>query len=175
MNIIDKNNFNNLHNKANYLYKNEKYDEAIDIYLELVHNEYKINIIYSNISACYLKKKNYCSALYYSLTSLTYNVNNYIAWGRVGYSYKGLKKYKNALDAFNIAYTIYKNKIYKKEIDYFINKLDNKINKENIFNLLLNDKILFNEIKELKNDILNYNFNKITKLIETVLTKLIDK
>jgi tetratricopeptide (TPR) repeat protein len=174
MNIIDENNYSDLHNKANYLYKNKKYNKACEIYSELIDNEYKLDIMYSNISAIYLNKKDYHLALYNSLTALVYNINYSIAWGRVGYSYKGLKKNKNALDAFYIAYKLHKKEIYKNEIFYFSNKINNKINKESIFNLLLNDTQLFNKLKELKNDILNHNYAKVTNLIDTIVIKLMD-
>jgi len=166
---------------ANNLYKNKKYNEAINIYLKLIDSDYKIDIIYSNLAACYLQNKDYFLALNYSLKSVQNNLQNSIGWGRVGYSYKGLKKYDNALKSFKIAYSLNKKKIYKNEIIFFNNKLDNKINKDNIFNLLLNDKNLLSDVNDLKNDILSLNYNKIfenkkiNNLIENIISKLVDK
>lgn len=48
---------NLLHIKGNKLYKNKKYDEANLIYTLLLDNNYKIDIMYSNRAACFLKKK----------------------------------------------------------------------------------------------------------------------
>jgi tetratricopeptide (TPR) repeat protein len=163
------------HNRANNLYKNNFIDNAIEIYFNLINNKFKYDIIYSNISACYLKKKDYINALYNALEALKYNINYPIVWARIGYSFKLLKEYSKALNAFKIAYIMSNKTIYKKEIDYLFNKINNNINNKNIFNLLLNDKNLFNKLKELKNDILNNNISQNTNInnfIELIIEKL---
>jgi tetratricopeptide (TPR) repeat protein len=169
---------NDLHLSANELFKNNQYDNAIIIYNDLINNNYKTDIMNSNIAACYLKQKNFMKSLEYSLISVELNMTNPVFWGRVGYSYKGLKMYKESLKAFKIAYSLENKKIYLNEIDFIINKIDNKINMTNVFNLLLNDKELFNKLKNIKTEVLNtpsteiFNNNKIIGLIENIVDNL---
>jgi tetratricopeptide (TPR) repeat protein len=149
------------HKKANKLYYNKKYDEAINIYNLLIENNYKINIIYSNRAACFLQIKDYLKALNDSLKSVELDLNYSKAWGRVGYSYKGLKMDMNASKAFEIALKFdNNNKLYEKEIELYFNKYSNKINFTSVCNLL-KDKKIFNDLKKIKNEILNTKSDKI--------------
>ncbi len=167
-----------LHLTANELFKNKQYTEAIEIYNDLIKYNYKNDIMNSNIAACYLKLRNFIKSLEYSLQSVELNINNSVNWGRVGYSYKGLKMYKESLKSFKIAYSLENKKIYLDEINFLNSKIDNKINMTNVFNLLLNDKELFNKLKNIKTEVLNtspteiFNNNKIIGLIENVLDNL---
>jgi tetratricopeptide (TPR) repeat protein len=149
------------HKKANKLYYNKNYYEAISIYNLLIENNYKINIIYSNRAACFLQIKDYLKALNDSLKSVELDLNYSKAWGRVGYSYKGLKMDINALKAFEIALKFNKNsKLYKNETEYYLNKYSNKLNFTNIFNLL-KDKKIYEDLKKIKTEILNTNHQKV--------------
>jgi tetratricopeptide (TPR) repeat protein len=149
------------HSNANKLYYNKKYYEAISIYNLLIENNYKINIIYSNRAACFLQIKDYLKALNDSLKSVELDLNYSKAWGRVGYSYKGLKMDINALKAFEIALKFNKNsKVYKNETEYYLNKYSNKLNFKNVFNLL-KDKKIYEDLKKIKNEILNTNHQKV--------------
>ena len=166
------------HRKANKLYYNKNYYEAINIYNLLIENNYKINIIYSNRAACFLQIKDYLKALNDSLKSVELDLNYSKAWGRVGYSYKGLKMDINALKAFEIALKFNKNsKVYQNETEYYLNKYSNKLNFTNIFNLL-KDKKIFEDLKKIKNEILNTNNQKvldnenIINFIENIIYKL---
>lgn len=168
-----------IHIKANQLYKENEFEEAIKLYSELINNNYKKSIILSNRSACYLNLDNYFLALNDSLRSIELDINMAIAWGRVGYSYKGLKMHMDAVKAFEIANSLNKNNvIYKKEIQYYFNRFDNKINLANIFKLLTNDKKMLNNLKEIKTEIVNvspndlFNNKKIVNLIETIIKKI---
>jgi tetratricopeptide (TPR) repeat protein len=135
--------------------------------------------MYSNKAACYLYIKDYKNSLENSLKSIELDLNNSIAWGRVGYSYKGLKMFSESLNAFKIAHKLDKNNnIYLNEVIFLHNRLNDKINVNNVFNKLLNNKILFNKIKDLKNDIINRDFdtclsnNNILGLMNEVINEL---
>jgi tetratricopeptide (TPR) repeat protein len=111
----------NLHKNANELFMQEKYELANEIYNQLLNNQYKPDIIYSNKAACFLKLKNYKSALDCGLKSIQINLNNSIAWGRIGYSYKGLKMFTESLNAFEIAHKLNKNNDkYLKELIFYV-------------------------------------------------------
>jgi len=149
-----------LHNKANELFIKKKYNSAIKIYNELIINNYNLSIIYSNKAACYLKLKNYKNALMCSLYSIENNLYNSISWGRVGYSYKGLNMIAEALDAFEIAHKLNKNnENYSKEIKFLNEFIYSKITIKNVFNLLFNNKTLYNKFKNIKNEISNNNLS----------------
>jgi tetratricopeptide (TPR) repeat protein len=145
-----------LHKIANNLFIKEQYELADNLYNQLVDNQYKLDIIYSNKAACFLKLKNYKSALMCALNSVQINLNNSIAWGRIGYSYKGLKMFTESLNAFEIAHKLNKNnESYLKELIFLHQRFNSKINVTNVFNLLLNDQVLFNKLKDIKNEIIN--------------------
>lgn len=135
----------NLHFIANDLYHNSNYKNAIEFY-NLIIGYNKQYIIYSNISACYLQSGDYLKALEYGLKSVNDNNKYDIGWGRIGSAYKALNKLNDALTSFKIAYNLNKKDIYKKYILYLENKIDSKITKKNIFNMLLNNKDILNKI-----------------------------
>jgi tetratricopeptide (TPR) repeat protein len=168
---------NLLHIKGNKLYKNKKYDEANLIYTLLLDNNYKIDIMYSNRAACFLKKKNYLKSLDDSLKAVQVNLNYSKAWARVAYSYKGLKMRLNSLKAFEIALKIDKsNKLYQSEAENYFNKFSSKLNIINLFSLL-KDKNLINNLKLIKNDLLNTPSDKIldNDNIINFIDKIIDR
>jgi len=169
----------NLHKYGNNFFIEGQYELANEIYSELLDNQYKTDIIYSNKAACFLKLKNYKSALVCALSSVQINLKNSIAWGRIGYSYKGLKMFTESLNAFEIAHKLNKNnENYLKELIFLHQRFNNKINVTNVFNLLLNNKIIFNKLKGIKNEIINtdiincLNNNNITSLINEVMNEL---
>lgn len=168
----------NLHKYANELFIKKHYNLAIKVYDQL-DNQYKTDIIYSNKAACFLHLKNYKFALECSLISVQINLKNSIAWGRIGYSYKGLKMFTESLNAFEIAHKLNKNnEHYLKELIFLHQRFNNKINVTNIFNLLLNNKIIFNKLKDIKNEIINtdvikcLNNDNITLLINKIMNEL---
>jgi tetratricopeptide (TPR) repeat protein len=168
-----------LHKNANNLFINKQYIAAITIYDFLLNKNYKSTTMYSNKAACYLYIKDYKNSLENSLKSIELDLNNSIAWGRVGYSYKGLKMFSESLNAFKIAHKLDKNNnIYLNEVIFLHNRLNDKINVNNVFNKLLNNKILFNKLKDFKNDIINRDFdvclnnNNILGLMNEVINEL---
>lgn len=137
------------HGIGNSEYKNKNYEDAINTYMK-IKNYSKIDIIKSNISACYLFLENYEKALHFGLLSIELNIKNSISWGRIGSAYKGLNKKSEAYTAYKIANKLDSNNIYyNKELDYYRQNL--KINAKDIFSLILNNKNLLDKIK------LNYN------------------
>ena len=120
--------YKKIHELGNDLYNQKKYNKALHKYKLILNSNYINNyIIYSNCSACYLKLKNYSSALDYALKSIELNINYSIAWGRIGYAYKKLKLHSNALKAFDIAYKLNKDsEIYQKEIIFYQNRFLSK-------------------------------------------------
>ena len=168
-----------LHKIANNLFIYDQYELADNLYNQLVDKQYKLDIIYSNKAACFLKLKNYKSALMCALKSVQIDLNNSIAWGRIGYSYKGLKMFTESLNAFEIAHKLNKNnESYLKELIFLHQRFNNKINVTNVFNLLLNDQVLFNKLKDIKNEIINTDVanclknDNITSLINIVMNEL---
>ena len=172
---------NELHATANIYFNNNQAVDALNIYLEiielLINNKITDNIffslIYSNISACHLKNKNYIKSLETGLISTQYNLHNAKAWGRIGWSYKGLKINNNAYKSFTLASKINPSNIYyKKEIELYESKI---LNKNNLFKLFLNDVTLLNKLKDKNNiaNILKGNLNDdILLLIDDVINKL---
>ena len=169
-----------LHKYANESFVNGNYNLANELYQKILDDyQYKPDIIYSNKAACLLKLKDYKIALYCALKSVEINLNSSIAWGRVGYAYKGLKMFSESLNAFEIAHKLDKNnEIYLKELIFLHKRFNEKINTTNIFNLLLNNKNIFNKLKNMKNEIVNTNVTNclnnenITSLISEVINEL---
>lgn len=168
-----------LHKYANELFIGGKYEQANDIYTQLLDSQYKLDIMYSNKSACFLTLKNYKNALENALNSVQINLNNSIAWGRVGYSYKGLKMFTESLNAFEIAHKLNKNNNnYLRELIFLHKRFNEKINITNVFNLLLNNKTVFNKLTHMKSEIITTSTEKcidndnIKTLIYEVMNKL---
>lgn len=167
-----------IHKIANNLFINEEYEIANELYNILIKMNYKIDIIYSNKAACFLKLKNYKDALDFALKSIQNNLNYSVSWGRIGYAYKGLKMFSESLNAFEIAHKLNKrNKNYIKELLFLNERFNNKINMNNIFNLLLSNENILNKLKNIKNDIINANLNEcinnnITSFVGEIMNEL---
>ncbi len=163
----------NLHKIANTLYENNQFYFAIKIYNELIDNNYNLSIMYSNKAACFLQLKDYKSALENSLASVQHDLNNSVAWGRIGSSYKGLKMFSESLTAYETAHKLNKdNNNYLKELIFLHEWFNNKINTTNIFNLLLNNKNLLEKLKSMKNEILTGKIDETIPFITEVMNEL---
>ena len=139
----------------------------------LVDNTIKSKI-YSNKSACYLILKDFVNSLNNALLSIKCNNFNAKAWGRIAWSFKGLKNNENALDAFKIAHKFDPLNInYKKEI-YFYNL--NKIDKFNLFKLFKSSNYIINKFKnkDFTNKLLLNIFNQDNLLKDEDILHLID-
>ena len=113
--------FKYIHLTANKYYKQKDVLNALLLYDKLLNVLVDDNIrslLYSNKAGCYLYLKDYVNTLKNALHSIENNNTNSKAWGRIGWAFKGLKKNKDALNAFKIANKLnpkninYKNKIY---------------------------------------------------------------
>lgn len=151
-----------LHDSANKYFEENDYKYAILLYdnlLEFIVNDILKSKIYSNKSACYLMLKDFVNSLNNALLSIKYNNLNARAWGRVGWSFKGLKNKVDSLKSFKIATKFDPLNInYKKEI-YFYNS--NKIDKLSLFELFKSSEYVINKLK-------NKNFRN--KLLSNLLT-----
>jgi tetratricopeptide (TPR) repeat protein len=151
------------------------FDNAITLYKFIIENHLKYFIkskIYSNLAAFYLKKGDFTNALSNALTSITFDNQNAKAWGRIGWSFKKLKKYNYSLKAFEIANKIKAKKIYQLEIEFLKKKLNDNITIANIFSILKSDKF----INKLKNSDITNNItiknNNIINLINDIIDEL---
>lgn len=125
---------------ANNYFRDGKYDEAINLYTDLLKDDENNYIILSNRSACYIKQEKYNLGLTDAVKSTKLKSNWGKSWGRVGASLFGLKKYEEALVAYHKANELEPLDIYKE----MINQIENKL-------------------KELKGELLNENFGDLTK------------
>ena len=175
-------NIKNIHILANKYFEEKDYKWAIFLYnklLETIVDDKLKSKIYSNKSACYLILKDFVKSLDNALLSVKFNKLNAKAWGRIGWSYKGLNNFKNALESFEIASKINSyNLNYKNEILFFKSK---KINKMNLFDLFKTSKFIMNKLKNnsLKKKILS-NMNNQDNLIndnefQSLINHIIDK
>ena len=172
-----------LHDLANKYFKECDYKYAIILYdnlLESLINDILKSKIYSNKSACYLMLKDFVNSLNNGLLSIKYNNLNAKAWGRVGWSFKGLKNKEDSLKSFKIANRFDPFNInYKKEI-YFYNS--NKIDKLNLFELFKSNEYIIDKLKNenLRNKLLLNLFspdklikdNEILHLIDYIIHKI---
>lgn len=161
--LVKENNLND-YNNGIILYK-----FIINNYLDNFHLDVKSKI-YSNLSAFYLKKEDYVNALATALTSITFDNNNAKAWGRIGWSFKKLKKYNYSLKAFKIAYKMASKKLYLEEIIFLEKKLEENITINSVFKILKNDKM----ISKIKDSALNFKLsnNNVLNLIDEIMDEL---
>jgi tetratricopeptide (TPR) repeat protein len=178
---LEKYNYNTknkyLHNLGNDYFNDNNYYNALIIYNKLLENiidNELISILYSNISACYLKLENYHKALDKGIKALNYNNKNSVAWGRVGWASKKLKKHDESLHAFKIANNLNPyNFNYKNEIYYYNTK---KINKINFFELFKSSDYILKKISDenFRNKILVNSLNPENLMKDYEFVKLID-
>jgi tetratricopeptide (TPR) repeat protein len=122
-----------IHKNANQLFIDGEFEKANQLYTELLDTQYKPDIMYSNKAACFLKVKEYKLSLDNALKSTQINLNNSVAWGRIGYSYKGLKMFTESIKAFEIAHKLNKNnENYLKELIFLHKRFNNKVKSSNI-------------------------------------------
>ena len=172
-----------LHDLANKYFKEGDYKYAIILYdnlLESLVNDILKSKIYSNKSACYLMLKDFINSLNNALLSIKYNNLNAKAWGRVGWSFKGLKNKEDSLKSFKLANKFDPLNInYKKEI-YFYNS--NKIDKINLVELFKSSEYIINKLKNenFRNKLLSNLFtpdnlmkdNEVLHLIDYIIHKI---
>lgn len=173
-----------LYYSATKYYYNNEFDLAIKNYLLILNydqdNYIKLDCIlssdiYSNISACYLKTFDYLKSLHYALKSINSKLDNSKAWGRVGWSYKGLKISDKSYESFKIANKLDKsNKYYISEINFYESNI--KLNKNSLFSLFSKDKYILNKLKNkniMQSIMSGKKNNDIRDLLEYIIIKLI--
>lgn len=166
-----------LHKLGNDYFNDGNYNDALIIYNKILDNIYDnklISIIYSNKSACYLMLQDYLNSLNEALQSVQYNKLYAVAWGRVGWSAKKLKKYDEAINAFKIASKLNPyNLKYRQEIYYFNSK---KIDKINMFDLFKSSDYIMTKLTDenFRNKMISNCTNPDNLLKDYEFIKLVD-
>jgi stress-induced-phosphoprotein 1 len=123
--------FNKLKEKANDYYIEGKYNEAVNIYTQLLDWEPENYMILSNRSATYIKLQKWNEALNDAVMSTKLKPDWGKAWGRLGAALYGLDKLDEALVAYNKANELEPSNIY---VDMIEEIKQNIINiKNNLF------------------------------------------
>ena len=102
--MTDIHTMDSLKTEGNNLFKEKKYEEAIEKYmiaLPLVENEKEKSIIHSNISATYCKLENYGRALEHAAVATKVNSDWYKAWYRLSFVLYKLEKIDQAKKAID--------------------------------------------------------------------------
>ena len=126
--------FNKLKEKANEYYVEYKYNEAVDIYSQLLEWEPENYMVLSNRSAAYIKLEKWNEALNDAVMSTKLKPDWGKAWGRLGAALYGQDKLDEALVAYNKANELEPSNIYVEMIEEI---KQNMINIKN--NLFSND------------------------------------
>ena len=114
---------------ANNLYKEEKYEEAIKLYSELLENDNDNIQLLSNRSAANIKLSNFKEALKDAVKCTKLNSTLHKSWGRLGGALYGMGNYKESQTAYSKAYELEKLEIYKDMLDTICDKLKDVPNK----------------------------------------------
>ena len=118
---------------ANNFMKKGKYNNAIEIYSKLI-NDNENYVLYSNRSVAYMKVKNYNMALKDSIKTVKLNQLYSKGWGRLGAVLYQLNRMDDALKAYEKAFELENNNIYKDMI-YTINSKNIGCNIPSNFNI----------------------------------------
>lgn len=95
-----------LKNEGNRLMKEEKYEEAIQMYTKAINIDPRNPIFYCNRAAAFIRLNNFDRAIADSNLSLRYNPRYSKAFVRLGDAYFRLDKFKEAADAYQKALEI---------------------------------------------------------------------
>jgi DnaJ family protein C protein 7 len=119
--------------KANTLFKQGKYDEAISLYDKIIQTEKthkKLNsILYSNKSLCLIKKNKLIEALQELNKSIELDKNNIKSYLRRGNVYFSLKKYDESLNDYMIVKEIDPS---NSDVETFLNEIRREESKTKI-------------------------------------------
>lgn len=126
--------FNKLKEKANEYYVVGFYNEAVNIYTQLLEWEPENYMVLSNRSAAYIKLEKWNEALNDAVMSTKLKPDWGKAWGRLGAALYGQDKLDEALVAYNKANELESSNIYVEMIEEI---KQNMISIKN--NLFLND------------------------------------
>lgn len=121
--------------QANILFKEGKYNEAVDLYSEILNGDQENHFVLSNRSAALIKLGKYADALDDAVKCTKLKPEWGKAWGRLGAALHGQGKYDDALVAYNKANELEPSEIYDKmiaEIKQKFNELKSKIVNESL-------------------------------------------
>ena len=116
-NLKSPNEFNKLKEKANEHYVENNYNEAVNIYTQLLEWEPENYMVLANRSAAYIKLKKWNEALNDAVMSTKLKPDWGKAWGRLGAALYGQDKLDEALVAYNKANELEPSNIYVEMID----------------------------------------------------------
>lgn len=130
-NANDDDNFENLKKKADILFEEQKYTEALQAYTEILSSHPKnkeIHRIYSNRSATYISLENYNEALEDAIKCTSLNPDWPNAWARLGKALVCLERFQDAITVYRKANELHTNhENYNKHIDGILSKLQENL------------------------------------------------
>lgn len=97
---------------ANLNFKNGNYEQAIELYSQILEEDEFNHIILSNRSAAYIKLEQYDLALTDAINTTKIKPDSGKVWGRLGAALYGLEKFDEALVAYNKANELEPSEIY---------------------------------------------------------------
>lgn len=109
--------------QANQYFKDGEYEQAIELYTELLENNQDEPILLSNRSASYIKLEQYDLALEDAVKSTKLKPEWGKAWGRLGASLYGLEQFDESLVAYNKANELEPSEIYTQMINQIKSKM----------------------------------------------------
>jgi stress-induced-phosphoprotein 1 len=116
--------------QANNYFKEEKYDEAINLYSEILNEDQDNHFVLSNRSATYIKMGKYDEALVDAVRCTKLKPDWGKSWGRLGAALHGQCNYDDALVAYNKANELEPSEVYENmisEIREKFNELKTKL------------------------------------------------
>jgi len=102
--------------EANNLFKGGKFEQAIEIYNEILETDPENYLVLSNRSATYIKLGKFDEALIDAVKCTKMKPEWGKAWGRLGGALHGQGKYDDALVAYNKANELEPSEVYEKMI-----------------------------------------------------------
>lgn len=111
--------------QANTYFKEGKYNEALEIYNNLINNDSNNYLLLSNRSATFIKLEQFDEALIDAANCTKLKPDWGKAWGRLGAALYGLDKFDDALVSYNKANELEPSEIYEKMISEIKSKFNN--------------------------------------------------
>ncbi len=109
--------------QANNYFSQGKFEEAVNIYSEILQEDPENYLVLSNRAAAYIKLEKFEAALIDSAYCTKLKPDWGKAWGRLGGALHGLENYDDALVAYNKANELESCELYQKAIKVIKEKL----------------------------------------------------
>ena len=160
--------------KANQSLKNGNYEQAIELYNEILEYDKNNCNILANRSLAYIKLKKYDLALIDTVNVTKVKPESGKAWGRLGAALFGLERFSESNVAYCKANELEPQDIYKEMIEQIKNKISKVTNEPvNLFSNLF-DSIMTN--LKITEKITDTNFqNKVMSLQNNPMEAIKDK